>query len=150
MPPRAIKAKFLFDLYGVIGVLSSPNNNIKNSFYEELASGSAKIMRSVSDELNATYPDLYKSFQQLKKGNVYVQTTPKHFAVQQALMEQYGTGLWGNSPRPEHFEAVAVCAVEGLDLVTDAKALKSCNLIVQKCQPRKPTVMTLQQFALFC
>lgn len=147
MSAEKVPPKYLFDLYGVIGVLESNNNKLRSAFIDGLETGEVKVMHGVSKELKDTYEDLYKEFQSMKSGRVYQKSLPKHFAMQQNLMEKFGTSLWGNSPKPEHFEAIAVCAVEKLHLVTHDKPLKMCSKIVDKCALKKCQVMSLQEFS---
>ena len=115
-PPKA-QPKYLFDLYGVITILSSGSNQARDAFINGLASGSVKVMSEVSNQLKDVNEDLYKQFQDIKSGRVYQHTTVAHSSAQQALMDKFGTGLFGGSPSPEYFESVAVCKVEKLGLV---------------------------------
>lgn len=147
LPEKKIEAKYLFDLHAVIEALTSGSNLIRNAFINGLNSGEIKVLKSLSKELKAVDEDVYKDFQDVKSGRVYIDEGTKHHATQSALMDKYGTSIFGGSPRPSSFCAVAVSAVEKLDLVTHARPLDDCKKIVKKCAINKPTVLSLSDFA---
>ena len=62
MAPKDTQPIYLFDLYGVIKVLSSSSNLALNAFAEGLGSGTVKIMSAVSRELKDMDDGLYKKF----------------------------------------------------------------------------------------
>lgn len=147
MPPQQKdQPKYLFDLYGVISVLKSGSNQARNAFISGLASGSVKVMSEVANQLKAVDEDLYKEFQAIKSGRVYQPTNIPHSSAQQALMDKFGTGLFGGSPSPEYFESVAVCKVDNLILVTADKALTNCKAITKKCNLASVTVLSIAEF----
>ncbi|MEX5596970.1 hypothetical protein [Pseudophaeobacter sp. C1-32P7] len=147
MPKKKIEAKYLFDLHAVIEALTCGNNLIRNAFISGLNSGEIKVPKTLSKELKDVDEDVYKDFQDVKSGRVYIDEGIKHHATQSALMDKYGTSIFGGSPRPSSFCAVAICAVEKLDLVTHARPLDDCKKIVKKCSIGKPKVLSLTDFA---
>jgi hypothetical protein len=147
LPAVKSQPKFLFDLYAVIEALTCGNNRIRSSFITGMNSGEVKIIKSVSKELKDCYEDIYNDFQSVKLGRVYQNEGARHYATQQSLMQNFGTNMWGNSPRPACFASVAICVIEKLDLVTNARPLKDCKKIVDKCGLAKPTVLSLTEFA---
>lgn len=147
MPPKnKKKPKFLFDLHSLIEALTTDNNQIRNSFIDALNNGAIRIPHAASKQLKDCYEDIYKDFQDIKTGRVYQNTTTKHSAMQQSLMEKNGTNFYGYSPDATRFEMLAVCAVEKLTLVSHAKALKECRGILSKCKIDKPKTMSLGEF----
>lgn len=147
MPQKKIEAKYLFDLYAVIEALTSGNNHIRDAFITRLNSGEIKVPKSLSKELKDVDEDVYKDFQDIKSGRVYIEEGVKHHATQSALMDKYGTSIFGGSPRPSSFCTVAISAVEKLDLVTHGRPLIDCEKIVKKCAINKPKVLSLSDFA---
>lgn len=146
MAPKKAQPKYLFDLYGVIEILKSGSNQARDSFINGLAFGSVKVMSEVSNQLKDVDEDLYNEFQAIKSGRVYQATTVAHWSAQQALMDKFGTGLFGGSPSPEYFESVAVCRVEKLELVTAAKGLTNCKNITRKCSLAGVVVLSVAEF----
>ncbi len=147
MPPKDKKEpKFLFDLHAVIEALTTGNNQVRTAFIDGLNSGEIMVPHALSKELKEVDPDAYKDFQAVKSGRVYQKTGVKHSAMQQTLMDKHGTGIWGGSPSAAYFEMIAVCAVQKLSLVSNAKALAGCKSILNKCGMNKPKVLTLAQF----
>lgn len=147
MPEEKVEAKYLFDLYAVIEALSSGNNLIRNAFISGLNCGEIRVPKSVSKELKDVDPDVYRDFQDVKSGRVYIDEGLKHQTVQSALMDTYGTSIFGGSPRPSSFALVAVCAVEKLVLVTHGRPHGECRKIVDKCGISSPSVLSLTEFA---
>ena len=91
--------------------------------------------------------DVYKDFQDIKSGRVYISEGVKHHATQSALMDKYGTSIFGGSSGTSSFCIVAISVVEKLDLVTHGRALNDCEKIVKKCAISKPKVLSLSDFA---
>lgn len=147
MANKEIQPKYLFDLYGVMEVLSSGSNQALSSFADGLMSGAIKIMSAVSHELKDMDGSLYAKFQELKSGRVYQSTTPAHSALQATLMDRFGAGLFGGCPSAEHFESVAICKLEKLELVTGAKKLSSCKRIVSKCCLSELKILSVDEFS---
>lgn len=147
MPPKNKKdPKFLFDLHAVTEALTTGNNQIRTAFIDGLNSGEIMVPHSLSKELKDVDEDLYKDFQSVKSGRVYQRTGTKHSAMQQSLMDKHGTSIWGGSPSSAYFEMIAVCAVQKLSLVSNAKALDGCKNILKKCGISKPKLLSLGQF----
>jgi hypothetical protein len=144
---KKTQPKYLFDLYGVLSVLSSGNNQARDAFINGMSTGSVRIMSEVAGQLKAVNENLYHEFQAIKSGRVYQVTTAAHWATQQILMDKHGTGLFGGSPSPEYFESVAICKVEKLALVTAEKSLTSCRDIAKKCNLTQVAVLSLTDFA---
>lgn len=147
MPKEKAQAKYLFDLHAVIEALTCGNNLIRNSFISGLNSGEIKVPKSLSKELKDVDEGVYKDFQDVKSGRVYIDESAKHHATQSALMEKYGTTIFGGSPRPSSFFSVAMSAVEKLDLVTHGRPLDDCKKIVGKCKVDKPQILSLSDFS---
>lgn len=147
MPQKKIEAKYLFDLYAVIEALTCGNNLIRNAFITGLNSGEIKVPKSLSKELKDVDEDVYKDFQDIKSGRIYIDEGLRHHTTQSALMDKYGTSIFGGSPRPSSFCTVAISAVEKLDLVTHGRPLADCEKIVKKCAIKKPKVLSLSDFA---
>jgi hypothetical protein len=145
--PKKLQPKYLFDLYGVIEILTSGNNQARSAFIEGMLNGSVKVMSEVATELKAVAEAVYQDFQAIKSGRVYQSTTTAHSAAQQTLMDKFGTGLFGGSPSPEFFEGVAICKVEKLALVTSGKSLKHCLNIVKKCNLTQVSILSIVDFA---
>lgn len=141
-----MEPKYLFDLYGVVAVLSSGNNQVRDAFISGLSSGSVRVMSEVANQLKDISEPLYKDFQNIKSGRVYQPTNISHSSAQQALMDKHGAGLFGGSPSAEFFESVAVCKVEKLVLVTAEKALKNCRDIAKKCGLANVTILSPVEF----
>lgn len=147
LPEEKIEAKYLFDLHAALEALTSGNNQLRSAFISGLNSGLIKVSKSLSKELKDVDPVAYKDFQAVKSGHVYIAEGVRHQAVQSALMDDFGTSIWGGSPRPSSFNAIAVCTVEKLDLVTHGRPHKECCKIVKKCSNGKPAVLSLNEFA---
>lgn len=147
MPAKKVEAKYLFDLHAVLEALTSGNNMFRSAFISGLNSGLIKVPKSLSKELKDIDPDAYDDFQAVKSGRVYITEGVRHQAVQSTLMDDYGTSIWGGSPRPSSFNVIAVCTVEKLDLVTHGRPHRECCKIVKKCSNGKPAVLSLDEFA---
>lgn len=147
MPKQKIDAKYLFDLYAVIEALTCGNNLIRDAFINGLKSGEIRVPKSLSKELKDVDEDVYRDFQSVKSGRVYIEEGAKHYSTQSALMERYGTSIFGGSPPESNFLAVAISVVEKVDLVTHGKPLSNCRKIVNDCAIGKPKVLSLADFA---
>jgi len=147
LPKEKIEAKYLFDVHAVIEALTGGNNLIRNAFISGMNSGEIKVPKSLSKELKDVDEDVYRDFQEVKSGRVYIDEGVRHHATQSALMDKYGTSIFGGSPRPSSFCGVAISAVEKLNLVTHGRPLHDCNKIVIKCAISKPAVLSLSDFA---
>ena len=147
MPKKKIEAKYLFDLHAVIEALTGRSNLIRNAFISGLNSGEIKVPKSLSKELKDVDEEIYRDFQDVKSGRVYIDEGVKHHATQSALMDKYGTSIFGGSPLSSSFCAVAISAVEKLNLVTHGRPLNDCKKIVKKCSISKPAVLSLSDFA---
>lgn len=147
MPPqKKVDPKYLFDLYGVVEVLSNGSNQARSAFIDGMASGSVRVMKNVSAQLKDVDEDLYSEFQDIKTGRVYQETGSQHWSAQQGLMDAFDTGLFGGSPTPDFFESVAVCKVEKLELVTAGKGLSNSKQIAKKCGLNGVAIHSVKEF----
>lgn len=134
---------WVIDLHGMREVLSTKKNSTKVAIIDAIEKGDMQILRSVSDELKAIYPDLYEDFK-LISPKKYMKSPVVASVIVESLMECYDAGIFGSIPSAEHFEAVAVAHHAGVVLVTSGKGLSDCQKIVKKCELKPHAVQSVQ------
>lgn len=147
MPAKTVDAKYLMDTYGLRAAFNSSDNAIRSSVISSLEKGELRVMRAASDDLKNLDEDAYADFQASVSSKKYIKTLNKHETIRASLMNKYGASIFGRSPSPECFEALAICATEGLCFVTSGKPLNDSNKIKQKCKLNGVSVMSLSEFS---
>jgi hypothetical protein len=125
--------KWVIDTHGMLAALRSKKNSVRVAVIDAIESGEMQILKSVSKELSALYPDDYENFKAIKNKK-YLQVTVANKAAAGSLMERYGSGILGSIPTIEHFQAVAASIKAGCKLVSSGKAFTHCTAIAAKCK----------------
>lgn len=143
---KAPQAQWLIDTHGVIEALTTKSNSLRDAVIGAIEGGEMLILKRVSDEISASYPELWDDFKAIKKRK-YVQITVPVIMTASTMAETYGSSLLGGVPTKEHFQAVACARREKCTLVSSAKALSDCQSIAKKCGLPGTSVVSVSAFA---
>jgi len=144
LAPNNATLKKIIDLHGIRDALTTKNNAVRSAVIDAIQTGEMNIVRSVSEELKAIDPIVYKDFQNIKPKK-YTKITVGHISTAALLTQTYGASILGSVPPPERFEVLALCHAQGLSLVTSGKAQKECKAIAKKCKMNGTAVLGIDQ-----
>lgn len=132
----------LIDLPGMVEALRS-RSNAKAAVIDAIQDGSMHIIRSVSDILQSSYPDLYKDFRKIRPKK-YATPNLKDDAVAASLQESFQGSIGQGIPTYEQFQIVALAKRMKCRLITAGNGLSRCESIAIKCKLPHVTVGNIQ------
>ena len=123
--------EWLIDLHGMRDALTT-GSKAQARVIAAIESGEMLILRSVSDELKAAFPELWADFTAIKPKKYFTPTVAT-YAVASQLQQTHGSPMLGGMPDYAHFEAVAAARSLKCKLVTGGNAFTHCHNIASKC-----------------
>lgn len=139
--PSKPQVKWLIDLHGLVDALSGGRNAIA-TVSDAIESGEMKVIRSVGNELQAAYPELWGEFTTIG-GRKYEKPSKADYELASHLQQMYDKPILGGIPTYEHFLAIAMCARLKCRLVTSGKAHKRSLDIANKTTGSADVVATM-------